>query len=393
MLKSKKLLFLTLALVLAVTISSFGAGFLFARGQSPQPNIPIPPELRSVAEIWNVIREEHVDRKTLDPEKLRQGAIKGLLDTLNDPHTSYLNAQQYRLQTSELQGSFFGIGAELGLRDSQLIVVAPFPNSPAERSGVRPGDKILSVDGLATKGVSLPEAVLKIRGPKGAKVVLTVLHDGDETPVDIAVIRDEIRTRSVILTWRGDNIAHIRLTTFAQRTEEELKAALEEIRSKGGKGIILDLRNNGGGLLTAAVGVSSQFLSGGLVLTEEDYTGRRSSQRVIPGGLALETPLVVLVNNFSASASEIVAGALQDQGRATVIGTVTFGKGTINHVRELQDGSALYISIARWFTPKGRKIEGAGITPDMVVAISEEDRAQGADPQLQRGLDYLAGLH
>lgn len=376
-----------LLLVIALVVASFGAGYSVSLLISAPS--PTPPGLNLVEEAWQLILEDFVDKDELDPKELSCGAIKGLLDVLDDPYSAYFDAEQYELKQSSLEGAFDGIGAVVNIDDEQLTVVAPIEGTPAEMEGIMPRDRILEIDGESTEGMSLTEAVLRIRGERGTQVTLRVLHQDEETPEDIVITREEIKVDSVYLEMLPHDIAHIRLTHFSDRTNAELASALEEILAKDAVGIILDLRDNPGGILEAAVAVASQFLKEGCVLYAVDSEGQRETWNVKEGRLATDPPLAVLVNGNSASASEVVAGALQDHGRAPLIGTKTLGKGSVNHFHQLSDGSAIYITFSRWYTPNGRQIEGYGLSPDDEVERTTEDIEQGNDPQLDRAIEYI----
>jgi carboxyl-terminal processing protease len=269
------------------------------------------------------------------------------------------------------------------------MVVAPIAGSPAEEAGIRSGDKILEINGEPTSEMSLIEATLKIRGKEGTKVKLLVLHRGEDIPIEIEVIRAEIDLPSVDWEMLPENIAHLGITNFSGRTDYEFASALEDIESQGATAIVLDLRDNPGGMLNAAVSVASQFLEEGLVLYTVDSEGERTNWEVKPEGLALDTPLAVLVNGGSASASEVVAGALQDNQRGPIIGVKTLGKGSVNRVHQLSNGGALYITYARWFTPSGGQIDEEGIIPDIEVEMTAEDVENDRDPQLEQAIEYL----
>lgn len=391
--KTLKVSLLTL-LAISIIALSFGAGFVFAHSLYqtwviPPPPQEVPKELKTVWEAWEIMRRDYVDPSAVDPKKLSEGAIEGMIEKLGDRHTSYIDATHYVLEQNRFKGSFEGIGAEVTVEDKQLTVVAPFIDSPAEKAGVRAGDKILEVNGEPTSTMTLTEAVAKIRGAKGTVVTLLILHSGQKESVAVDIVRDEIKTESVRLVMLPQGVAHLRLTRFAERTFAELKTALEQVKREGAKGIVLDLRDNPGGLLDATLDVADQFIKEGLLAYQLNRDGNRTEWRAKGEGLATDIPLVVLVNRSSASGSEILAGAIQDSGRALLIGEPTYGKGTVNHIRELSNGSAIYISIARWYTPKGQQIEGNGLQPDIPVARTDEDIAQGVDHQLNRALQYL----
>jgi len=383
----KKLLF-SLLIVLLLLLS-FGVGFGFSQVLSPGVPQEVPEEFNTLWEVWQFLSQDYVNKEAIDPEELSQGAIEGLLEALGDPYTHYLDVETYELALSDLEGSFEGIGAVVTMEDGGFTVVSPIAGSPAEEAGIRAGDRILEIDGETTSGMTLMEAVLKIRGPQGTMVSLLVLHQGEADPVVIEIIRERIDLDSVYLKMLPDNIAHIQITYFSQYTSGELSAIVNDALSDGAVGIVLDLRGNPGGYLHIVVDVASQFLSSGVVLYEEDSEGNLEAWNAKPGGLATDLPLAVLVDGGSASASEVLAGALQDQERAPLIGTTTYGKGTVQVIHELSDGSALYMTTARWLTANGRQIEGEGLDPDFVVEITEEDIESGRDPQLEFAIEYI----
>lgn len=331
----------------------------------------LPSEFDILAEAWGQLSEYYVDKSELNPKKLSEGAVRGMMESL-DPFSSYADPDTHKLEMSSLEGKFEGIGAVISMKDKQLTVVSPLAGSPAEQAGIRPGDKILAIDDQITTGLSLIEATFKIRGPKGTPVKLLVLHESENEPVDIEIIRAEIEDKSVFLEMR-DDMAYIEITQFLKSTGDDLQSVLQEAIDNGARGIVLDLRNNPGGLLSASIDVASQFLAMGLVAKSVDGEGNESVHLVKKGGIATRLPLIVLVNEGSASASEIVAGALQDYGRAKLAGSQTFGKGSVQIVRELSDGSALHITSYRWLTPKGRLIDDVGLTPDFISELEDEE--------------------
>lgn len=369
---------------------AFGAGFGFSQALSRGDTDEIPQEFDSLWEVWYQLSHDYVNEGSLDPGKLTQGAIEGLIEALDDPYTYYLDPETYELSLSSLEGSLEGIGAIVAIEDGWPTVVSPIANSPAEEQGIKAGDRILEVDGEATSTMTLTETVLRIRGEQGTKVTILVLHQGEIEPTEIEITRQEIKLDSVYLDMLPGSIAHVQVTHFTLRTHDELEAVLDTALSGGVTGMILDLRGNPGGLLNSAVGVTDEFLDGGIVLYEANAAGEMIKEfEASTGGLAVDVPLAVLVNGGSASASEVLAGALQDHDRAPLIGTATFGKGRVQAIRELTGGSALYVTAASWLTPDGHQIEGQGLTPDFEVQITEEDIAQGLDPQLRRAIDYI----
>jgi carboxyl-terminal processing protease len=395
---------LLLTVILALVVTSLGAGCNIPSLKGPTPT---PAQLGVVDEAWGVILNDYVDKDKVDLNALSSSAIKAMLESIHDPYAAYFDAEEFRtIQEINLQGTYGGIGAMVTIRDGQVTIIAPIAGTPAEKAGIKPGDKILAIDGNSTAGMSLEEAVLKIQGKPGTQVAIEILHDGEQTPITFVITREEINLPSVYpeiipgnatptttplptIAPLPNGIAVITITYFSERTGDETVTALRNVLASGAKGIVLDLRDDPGGVLDSAVTVASQFLKEGIVLYALDSNGNKETWDVKPGGLATDVPLVVLVNSNTASASEVVAGALQDYGRAPLIGNQTFGKGTVNHFRQLSDGSAIYISIGHWYTPNGRQIEGNGLTPDIVVSRTEQDVQQGKDPQLDRAIEYI----
>ena len=269
------------------------------------------------------------------------------------------------------------------MREGQLIIIAPIADSPADMAGIKAGDIVLEIDGQSTSGLSLAEAVLKVRGPKGTTVTLLVIHEGETEPEEITIVRDEIEVPSVRFEMKGD-IAYINITHFAERTAEELYLVMESITQPAASGIILDLRSNPGGYLDVVVSIAGFFLDEGVVLDVVDNEGQHTSYSIEPSEIVTDISLVVLVDEYSASGSEVLAGALQDYGRATIAGSRTFGKGSVNILHQLGGGSGLYITTARWLTPAGRLIEGEGLYPDYELELEGEDAIQWA-------IDFLGG--
>ncbi len=364
-------------IVIAIIILAFIAGYTLGG----QPSYTPTDNLGIVEQAWTFIFNDYVEKEKLDAQKLRQAAIEGMIEELDDPYTSYLEADDYQMGVSSLEGEFNGIGAHVMVRDEQLTVIAPIADSPAARAGIMTGDIILAIDGINTTDMSLMDAVLQIRGPRGTPVTLLILHQGEAEPEEIEVIRDKIEISSVNLEMK-EGIAHISIAHFTERTDQELSQALKSIKEQGATGIILDLRSNPGGLLDAVINSASYFLPAGTVVDVVSNENKLDSFQVHSDYPVTDLPMVVLVDNYSASGSEVLAGALQDYGRAIIAGNKTFGKGSVNVLRELSDGSGLYITTARWLTPGGRLIEGEGITPDYELDFNEFDAVQWA-------IDYL----
>jgi len=376
--KAVKIMVIALLLVASFVLSS-GAGCAPGSRTPPSPG----QDLDVVTEAWNIIFQDYVDKDRLDASLLSQGAVKGMVEALDDPYTSYLDAETCQLALTGMEGKFEGIGAEVAVKDGQLMIIAPIADSPAAKAGIRAGDKILEINGMSTSEISLVEAVLNIRGPKGTTVRLLILHQDETEPEAIEIVRAEIELSSVDFEMKGD-IAYISITHFSQRTNEELPPVLQFITWEAPTGIILDLRSNPGGILQVVIDVAGYFLEEGVVVNVVDNQGKHTPIMVRPNKAVTDLPLVVLVDSYSASGSEVLAGALQDYARATIAGTRTYGKGSVNILRQLKDGSGLYITTARWLTPNSRLIEGVGIEPDYELELEEEDAIQWA-------IDYLQG--
>jgi carboxyl-terminal processing protease len=294
-------------------------------------------------------------------------------------------------QMIDLRGAYEGIGALVSVDDEdQIIIVSPFDGSPAMQAGVRAGDIVLKVDDVAVTGMPLEEAVRLIRGPRGTTVRLTILREEEITPLEIEVVRDEVELATVGGMVLEDDIGYVRVALFSERTSQELQETLQELMAENLSGLILDLRNNPGGVFpSAAIEVASQFVDEGVIVYQQFSDGREQAHRALRGGLATDIPLVVLVNQGTASNSEVVAGAIQDHERGVLIGEQTFGKGSVQRVHELSDGSSLHVTMALLFTPNHHPIHDEGLTPDIVVPFTEEDFLQGIDPQLERAIEYL----
>jgi carboxyl-terminal processing protease len=372
--KKYKITLIVLIAVIVISVSFTTGCIIGFRTTAPAQS----PDLDLINQAWNAIYQNYVDPTKLDSSTLSQGAVRGIVDAVKDPYSAYLDPATYKFFQTDLQGNFEGIGAQVNMnQDNQPIVVAPLENSPAAKAGIKTGDIILAVNSKSTVGMSLTEVVLNIRGPAGTTVTLTILRPDETTPVEIAVVRAQIDVASVKWEMKGD-IAYIKITEFSQTTNDELNKALESIDLNNTTGIILDLRSNPGGLVTAVVDVASHFIKSGVVITLVDNKGNKTSDSVNPNGIFTELPMVVLVDQYSASASEILAGALKDYKRARIAGVTTFGKGSYNINIPLKDGSDIYLTIGRWLTPNGQLIEGKGIEPDDVLTITGDDEIQWA---------------
>jgi len=346
--------------------------------------------LKVFTEVLSLIQANYVDETK--PRDLIYGGIKGMLETL-DPHSSFLSPDIFKEMQVETQGSFGGLGIEITVKDRQLTVVAPIEGTPADRAGLHPADRIVKIDGNPTKDMTLIEAVKKLRGPKGTSVTLTILREESPGPFELTLVREVIEVKSVRAKDLGDGIAYIRIASFQERTGKDLLKAIEQFQKNGISALVLDLRNDPGGLLNQAVQVSDLFLDKGqlIVYTEGRIKNQDLRFSAEHGAQVPKVPMVVLVNGGSASASEIVAGAMQDWKRALVLGTKTFGKGSVQTVIPLSDGSGLRLTTAKYYTPKGRSIHGTGIVPDIIVEAPRPTLAKGQGGQVEKGKEGEAG--
>lgn len=360
---------------------------------SKEPPQDIKVDFKLFWDTWDLLSRSYIDKKALDPQKMFYGAISGMVSALGDPYTVFLSPSQQKVSKEELNGSFEGVGIQLGFnKDKRLVVVAPLTKTPAERAGIKPEDLILKIDDKDTTNMTLPEAVELIRGPKGTQVVLTILREGMDEPKSYSLIRETILVKSVEVSFKktmgGKNVAVIKLSRFGERTEKEWESVVSEILSERTDGLVLDVRNNPGGFLEGAVFIASEFLSSGDVVLQENNQGIRIPFKVSRNGKLTKLPLVVLINKGSASASEIVAGALKDRKRAKLVGQNSFGKGTIQEAQDLAGGTGIHITVAKWLTPEGRWVnDSEGLEPDVKIEEDKEDSTK--DPQLDKALELL----
>lgn len=368
---------LLIAFIMFFTISgAFGAGVMFGRSGFFNPTIvradDQPAEFEVFWQVWNLANDFFVDRDTLDNTRLTYGAINGLIQALGDEgHTRFLTPEEVERQRTEVSGKFYGIGAQVGVEDGFPVIIAPLDGSPADQAGVRAGDVIMEVDGEDVSSWSLDELIKIIRGEEGTEVVITFFRPDTRESLDIPIVRGEIRLDAA--TWTmipGTDVALIRMTQFSANLNDEVVAAVAEARAAGATALVVDVRNNPGGLLQQAIDVTSQFLTDGNVLLQEDADGARVPYAVKPDGVVTDLPLVVLINRGSASSAEIFAGAIQDQDRGVVVGETTFGTGTVLRPFNLKDGSVILLGTSQWLTPDGRLIRKQGIEPDVVVEVA-----------------------
>lgn len=356
----------------------------------------------TLQQIVGILERDYFSREQLDEQALYEAAIRGMLDSLTDRGTFYVDPTTNQTSTGPT-GSFEGIGATVSEQNNQIVIISPFPNSPAEQAGVKAGDVILSVDGESTQGWPVDKAVLKIRGDKGTKVTLSIKHL-DGATADITVTRDEVHVNSVSTDPPGGalrdatgaevtDLAYIRIAEFTERTPEEVLDALQDVESSGKTGLILDVRVNPGGLLQETIDTSDLFLDSGVILIEQDRDDNETFYRAKPGGPATQIPIVVLADEFSGSGAEVLTAALHDNGRATVIGETTYGKGSVNISQPLGDGGALYVTIRYWLTPKGVQIDEVGISPDIYITPGPLDPAYDPtdDKQIAAAIAQLRG--
>jgi carboxyl-terminal processing protease len=385
---------IALALLAGLLLFSLGVGAGYGAHWYLTKNVPTSEETERLSvywEAWRIVEDKFYGDIPDGPTPV-YGAIRGALGTLQDPYTLFVEPQPRALEKAELEGKFGGIGAYVTRGPAGEVVLTPMVDSPAEKAGVQEGDRLHQVDDVTiTPQMTTDEVVLLIRGEVDTQVMLTLERAGAVDPVVVTITRQIIETPSV--EWRvleqDASTGYIRIRLFTERTGRELERAIEDLREAGVSRLILDLRDNGGGLLDAAVDVASQFLHEGVVLYEDRRDQPEKFYSVKKGGQALDLPLVVLINGGTASASEIVAGALRDYERGPLIGERTFGKGSVQLVYDLSDQSSLHVTVARWLTPNRHRIDAEGLVPDVEVVPSETERASGADPQLEQAIAYL----
>jgi carboxyl-terminal processing protease len=340
-------------------------------------------------QAWDLVHDQYVDQP-VDDQALMRGAIDGMLEALGDEHTSYLIPEHYEMFTSQLEGEYEGIGAWVDVRGEYLTIISPMQGSPAEKAGLRPGDQIVAVDGQDMTGVDAELVRREVIGPEGTSVNLTIKREGMEETFEITVERASITVPSVEAQVLEGDIAYVRLHTFGEDTTEDLRAALRDLMANNPTGLVLDLRNNGGGYRDTGIEVASQFIETGVIMFEEHGDGSRDTFDARGDGLATDIPMVVLINQGSASASEIVAGAIQDHGRGQLVGETSFGKGSVQIFTRLKDDQGgVRITISRWLTPDGKTIHDVGLEPDVPVELTEEDFQAGRDPQLDKAVELL----
>lgn len=399
--------YLQLVVLVLFCVLAFGIGFEKGKESQDIDKNPIPLEgvifrnqergadasidFSLFWDVWDMVKSKYVDTDKLDAKKLFYGAIKGMTQATGDPYTTFFDPEENKKFGEDITGTFEGIGAELGIKNGILTIIAPLQDAPAEKAGLRSGDKIIKIDGKAAAEMSIDEAVDNIRGEKGTSVVLTIFREGSEEAQDFSVKRDIINVKSVKLDFKENNIAYIEITRFGDDTEKAFNEAMNKAKSQNSEGIIIDLRNNPGGYLESSIEIASMLLpSGKIVVIEEsqDKTQKKINARGGDMGSGIET--VVLINEGSASASEILAGALREnRDNVTIIGKKSFGKGSVQEFVKMGQGTAVKITVARWLTPKGNQINEQGIKPDKEIDLTNEDFNNNRDPQLDAAVEVL----
>ena len=402
-LRSVLIVFVAIVLV----VCAFGSGFVvgnFFPALKPVfvPTLPATPsdnqggtptDLQSQFapfwQAWDLVHQNYVDQP-VDDTKLAQGAIRGMMDALGDPHSGYWTPQETTDANMSMQGEYDGIGAYVDTRGDYLTITKPISGYPAEQAGLQMGDQIIAVDGTDVTGMD-PDLVrmTKVMGPAGTDVHLTIHREGVDQPLEFTITRAHIVIPSVTSKMLDNNIAYIQITVFGDNTASNFHDQLSQLMAQNPSGMILDLRDNGGGYLDAGIAIASEFIDHGVIVTEQYGDGTKTPHDATPGGPATTVPLVVLVNGNTASASEIVSGAIQDDGRGKLVGVLTYGKGSVQNWIPLSDGGTARITIAKWLTPNGRTIDKIGLIPDVVVTMTQDDYTAGLDPQLDAAVQLL----
>lgn len=396
-------------LIVILFCGAFWSGYQYGReGElfSPEDEQPLPPseaillnkntqdktiDFSLFWKVWEILKDKYVDKSKLDAHELFYGAIDGMLAATGDPYTTFFSPKENKEFNEDISGTFEGIGAEMGMKNDILTVVAPLEGTPAEKAGLMPGDKILKIDDVSSSTYSFEEAVSKIRGKKGTEVKLNIFREGEEEARDVVVKRDVILVKSVRYEKKDNNISYIRVSRFGDDTEKEFNDAVRQTLSEKSEGIILDLRNNPGGFLDTAVNMASLMLPAGkVVVVEEDGEGRHREMKARGGDVLSKVPTVILINEGSASASEILAGALRDnRDDVKLVGKKSFGKGSVQQLISVGKNTSVKITVARWLTPSLKQIHNVGISPDTEISISREDMENKRDPQLDKALEAV----
>lgn len=378
----------------------FLGGYYYGKVTEGKINLQVNPDLYKetelpdmfknglVKKVWAILQDDYVDKEDIEEEKLFYSAMEGFVAGVGDPYTSFMDPELTKDFEDQIAGNFEGIGAEVGMKDGVLTIIAPLDGTPAKKAGLQPGDKVFAVDGEEIIGKSVDEAVHLIRGEKGTEVTLLIVR-GDSEPFDVKIIRDVIELKSVAWEFRDDGLVYVAMSAFNGDTVQLFNELQKEIVAKNPKGIVLDLRGNPGGLLDVAIDIGSFWLDKKVLVLEKFGDGRKVFHETGNGSVFAKYPTVVLINQGSASGSEIIAGAFQDYGIATLVGKTTFGKGSVQSLKKLPDGSSVKVTIAKWLTPKERVINEKGIDPDEEVEVTVEDLENEIDPQLNKAVEIL----
>lgn len=395
----KRQIALGMLLVLITAVATYGITVNYLSGSIltgsfrwiTQRDLDIIRELEPLVEVIKTVDKRYIG--DVEINRLVTGAIKGAIDSLNDPYSAYFTAEEFKNFMISIQGSFEGIGISVTMDDDGLVrVISPIEDTPGHKAGILPDDKIIQINDIPVKGLTLDEAVSLMRGPKGTKVTLHIKREGIDNILTFEIIRDSIELKTVRHRIIGDDIGYIRITSFDENTSKEFKKSLNELNSKKVRGLILDLRNNPGGLLNECVKVADELIGENLIVYTEDKSGNRTSE-YRSGRNKINIPLVILINKYSASASEIVAGAVQDTKSGVLVGTKTFGKGSVQEPTVFKDGSGLKLTIAKYYLPSGRSIDGIGVEPDIVVELPKGvdifNVSEEQDTQLQKAIEVI----
>ncbi len=388
----KKIIFIFLSFFLVSIIFGFGILIGYSLGKSQCP--VCPPQNVDFSLFWEAyykLQKKFVNLEKFDTKKIIYGAISGMVKSLEDPYTVFLPPEETKRFIEDVKGTFEGVGMEIGIRKEQLQVIAPLEGTPAQKAGLRAGDKIIKINGQSTADITIEEAVNLIRGPKGTEVILTILREDWEKSREFKIIRAVIEVPSLKWEIKQNDIAYIKLYHFTEKASFDLNKVAGEILASSAKKIILDLRNNPGGYLEVAQDIAGLFLEKGKIVVIEDFGAKKEKKEYRAEGNArlLQYPLVVLINEGSASASEILAGALRDQRGIMLVGQKSFGKGSVQELEKLREGSSLKITVAKWLTPKGELITDKGLEPDIRVEMTDEDYNEGKDPQLDKAVEII----
>lgn len=393
-------------------VISFSAGYFFAKSTQPslfdiegiynkEFNKPADVDFSIFWDTWKILKEKYVGRGDFNYQNMVYGAVEGMVKSLNDPYTVFLSPQESKKFLEDVGGKFEGIGIEIGMKKGVLTVIAPLEDTPAQRAGIQAGDKIIKIDTAMTADLTLDEAVNLIRGPKGEKVILTIIRDGFDEAKEFSIVRDTIKipiikkemlsslSKTASKESNGD-IAYVKLSHFTETSFSEFSQTANEILLSGAKGLVLDLRNNPGGYLDSAVDIAGWFVKSGELIVSEDFGNGKKIEYKSSGKAALgNLPIVILINRGSASASEILAGALRDQKNIKLIGEKSFGKGSVQEMENLKSGASIKITVAKWLTPKGVSINDNGLEPDVKVEFTKDDIEKDHDPQLNKAIEVI----